>query len=598
MLLFVFSIALCTPLDSDAAETGPDLETTSSQTHRVEFIGVDGEIKDNIARSVRLVSRLNSDEYVSDGERRRLQGRVVGEALKAVEPFGYYRAKVTRVFTAPKRVLRYNVELNEPVTIRSLTIEVNEGQTDIAPEFLDWVQRFPLKQGEQLQQPAYEAAKKELQAIALRLGYFDANYVKSEIHITQERLNADITLRFQSGPRYTVNGIEFDWRFDQADDTKTRRLIEGDVLDALISVKDGSAYDLDALGQTQRNLAATPYFARVDVQPGELNVGAKTVPVIVALTPRKRKSYSVEAGAGTDTGGRGGVGYENRRINRQGHNLSARLGASEIRRSANFNYRIPIARKATDSLDFFATLEEERGDVRDFRNTAFGSQLALQWRDSFLTFGVTASRETSLQRIDELSLVEQTTDLLMPSIQWQSTKTDNPHFPTKGWAASAIVRGASQSTGSDVDLAQAIINANALYPFGAGRFKLRIKLAGSVIDSDQVLPESLGFLAGGDDSVRGYRFESIGVQNNGEIDVARNLLVGSLEYQHPIVNDIALAAFFDMGDAFDSDIDYKRGAGLGLRWRLPFGALRLDFASALDLDGQPIRVHFGFGTDL
>ena len=64
------------------------------------------------------------------------------------------------------------------------------------------------------------------------------------------------------------------------------------------------------------------------------------------------------------------------------------------------------------------------------------------------------------------------------------------------------------------------------------------------------------------------------------------------------VNGFALAGFVDMGDAFDNRIDYKRGAGIGLRWRLPFGALRLDAASALDLDGQPFRLHFSFGTDL
>ena len=119
-----------------------------------------------------------------------------------------------------------------------------------------------------------------------------------------------------------------------------------------------------------------------------------------------------------------------------------------------------------------------------------------------------------------------------------------------------------------------------------------------MIDDTDELPESLGFLAGGDNSVRGYDFESIGLSENGEVSVAENLFVGSVEYEHPIKNGFAIAAFIDVGDAFNDSIKLNKGAGLGLRWRLPFGALRLDAASALDLDGDPIRLHFSFGTDL
>ena len=127
---------------------------------------------------------------------------------------------------------------------------------------------------------------------------------------------------------------------------------------------------------------------------------------------------------------------------------------------------------------------------------------------------------------------------------------------------------------------------------------MRLSLVGSLIDESADLPESLGFLAGGDDSVRGYRFESIGVTQNGETTVGKHAIVASVEYQHPIREGLALAAFVDMGDAFNSNVDLKKGAGLGLRWRLPFGALRLDLASALDLDGTPLRLHFSFGADL
>lgn len=589
----------------------------SQATLTVEFEGVEGEVLENIRRHVRLVNRLQSGIPFRANELSRLKGRVKDEVLQAVEPFGFYNTIVTTVSgnvgdrpdvsTADKLV--YRVDLNEPVLVRRVDLQLI-GATQAEKMFTEWRNDYPLKKGGSLIHLTYEAAKRNLQALALRQGYFDARYVKSQIEIDETRSFADITMHFDAGKRYVVSGYEVQWMSSElsektnlADNTKgentdtSKPLIDEDLLAVLISVKPDEAYDIDTLAKTQKALAATPYFSVVDVQPGELDEVASTVPVVIKLTPTKKQSYSFEIGVGTDTGVRGGVGYENRRINSRGHNLNVRLGGSQIEKSANLNYRIPLTRKATDSLDFYATLEES-DDFRDFEKSSIGSQLLLDWRGAQLNFGLQASRERSFSLNDELMNEELVTDLLMPSIGWQKTSVDDLYFPNKGWEASFSARAGSESFGSDIDLAQAIFSANVLYPFMAGRLKFRFKLAGSLIDDPKRLPESLGFLTGGDESVRGYSFESIGVMRNGEITVAKNEIVGSIEYQHPLKNELALATFFDAGDAFNTSPDYKRGAGIGLRWRLPFGALRLDLATALDIDGDPWRLHFGFGTHL
>ena len=212
--------------------------------------------------------------------------------------------------------------------------------------------------------------------------------------------------------------------------------------------------------------------------------------------------------------------------------------------------------------------------------------------------GVEASRERSSRINERLLEVDRTTNLLVPSIGLARTKVDDVYFPSEGWSASITLRGASDALLSDIDLLQAKLDLKRLFPMGDGRLKLRLQMAGSVISEASELPESLGFLAGGDDSIRGYSFESIGVERNGETTVGKNLITMSAEYQHPIRDSLSLAVFVDAGDAFDSSADYKKGAGVGLRWRLPFGALRFDIASALDIDGDPFRLHFSFGTDL
>jgi translocation and assembly module TamA len=614
----LIALGVCLPLCLNVALANKETTNSAAAVTKknnpsnvaLSFVGVDGEILANIKQHVRLQTRLQDPTPLSSGERRRLRRRIPKEIQEAIQPFGYYLAKVSLLPAESATTLVYKIELNQPVVVEKLSLVVN-GSAKQKAHFQAWVSNYSLKLGQILEQSKYERDKKALSARALRLGYFDAEFVRSEIVINEARTGADINLIFNTGERFSVSEVNIDWPLSSATSTSFKKRLKQDLLDSYISIKEGDPFDADALVKTQRSLLATPYFSTVSVQAGETNSASATLPVIITLNAKKRNAYSAEIGVGTDTGVRGGVGYENRRINSRGHNLSARLGGSEIKRSAIINYQMPNKRSAKDSLNFFAALEEELGDSRRFESTKIGTQRLRSWNDSLLTFGLTASRETFTRNtsdpltntqhsdnVKELFATEQTTDLLMPSVRWERTKADDDYFPTKGWSASATVRGASKSVASDIDLVQVILDSKRLIPLGTGRVKFRFKLASSLIDEAIKLPESLGFLAGGDDSIRGYKYESVGVNRNGEVTVAKNLLVGSIEYEHPIKNDISLAAFFDAGDAFDSNPDYKKGVGVGLRWRLPFGSMRLDAASALDRDGNPLRLHFSFGTDL
>jgi translocation and assembly module TamA len=577
---------------------------------KLSFDGVDGEILANIRKHVRLYARLQEGTPLSNGERRRLKRRIPKQIQEAIQPFGYYLAKVSLLPTDSITKLVYKIELNQAVRIDNLSLAIN-GQPEDIKQFEAWSAGYSLKLGQVLEQAKYEYDKKALLARALRLGYFDAQLVTSEIVINETRTGAEINMLFDTGQRYSVSDINIDWQLNGDADVDFGKRLKQDLLDSYITIKSGDFFNSDDLVKTQRSLLSTPYFSTVSVQAGAPNSTATSLPVTVSLSTRKRHAYSAEIGVGTDTGVRGGVGYENRRINSRGHHLSARFGGSEIKRSAIVNYQIPRQRSVKESLNFFAALQEELGDSRRFEASKIGAELLTTWNDSLLSFGLTASREIFSRNTFELSTAtqgadaindsiatEQTTALLMPSVRWARTKADDVYFPTNGWNASATIRGASKSVASDIDLVQVVLDSKRLVPFAKGRVKFRFKLAASLIDEALDLPESLGFLAGGDDSIRGYKFETIGVTRNGEVTVAKNLVVASLEYEQPIKNDISLATFFDAGDAFDRDADYKKGVGVGLRWRLPFGSMRLDVASALDKEGNPLRLHFSFGTDL
>jgi translocation and assembly module TamA len=95
--------------------------------------------------------------------------------------------------------------------------------------------------------------------------------------------------------------------------------------------------------------------------------------------------------------------------------------------------------------------------------------------------------------------------------------------------------------------------------------------------------------------VRGYAFDSLGVQEGSAVVGGRYYAVGSVEAIHWINRTWGLAAFVDAGNATDqvADLDPAFGYGVGARFRTPIGPFRLDIAYG-ERDRQ-VRVHFSVG---
>ena len=130
------------------------------------------------------------------------------------------------------------------------------------------------------------------------------------------------------------------------------------------------------------------------------------------------------------------------------------------------------------------------------------------------------------------------------------------------------------------------------------RFVTRLDGGAILMETLRKLPPSLRFFAGGDNSIRGYGYETVSPQNaEGELTGGRYMATAALEYQYRVKADWWLAAFSDYGSAWDDKPDWVQGVGFGVRWVSPVGPLRLDLAHALDDDGG-FRLHFSMGPEL
>jgi translocation and assembly module TamA len=120
--------------------------------------------------------------------------------------------------------------------------------------------------------------------------------------------------------------------------------------------------------------------------------------------------------------------------------------------------------------------------------------------------------------------------------------------------------------------------------------------AGRVIASTrQGIPSTFLFRTGGDQTVRGYGFESLGVRQGEAIVGGRRFVVMSSEYTHWVGESWGIAAFVDAGNAWDDTTLFKAalGYGVGARVRTPIGPIRADLAYGQET--HSFRLHFSVG---
>ena len=108
------------------------------------------------------------------------------------------------------------------------------------------------------------------------------------------------------------------------------------------------------------------------------------------------------------------------------------------------------------------------------------------------------------------------------------------------------------------------------------RQRARSRPARSSCSNPIGVPDTILFRAGGDNSVRGYDYRTLGPIVNGAVVGGRVLLTGSVEFEHPLTDRLPQllgAVFVDAGNAAD-------------RWREPASGVRLRRRRALP---QPRR---------
>jgi len=153
--------------------------------------------------------------------------------------------------------------------------------------------------------------------------------------------------------------------------------------------------------------------------------------------------------------------------------------------------------------------------------------------------------------------------------------------------------GAAAALLSDTNFIRLYARHTQYFPAGPhGRLILRGEVGSVLADTRDGIPTDFLFRAGGDNSVRGYAYQSLGHALAGGVESVRYLATGSAKYNYFFNSDWGMALFVDGGDAADvpGRLSPVFGYGFGARYRSPVGPVNLDLAYGEAT--RQFRLHF------
>ena len=542
--------------------------------------GVSGAIKSNIEAHLTAIDEKDYSTSL------RFQSRLDGIINVALNALGYYHASIDYQIAPDQQTLTVQIALGEPVTIERMDVRI-EGEASSDEDFAKLIDQSPLKQGAVLNHGEYDALKSSIRNLALQKGYFKGDFTQSRLEVAAELNRAYVRLHYASGMRYHFG-----------DATISGSQIEEKRVLSLQPYQSGEPYLVAKVGEYNQNLSNTDWFSSVFVEPDLTNLEAsRELPMKVSLAPQAKNQIETGIGYATDVEFRGTLKWKKPWVNELGHSFDSSLLVSKPEQTITAGYQIPLENVLRDYYRIQYAMKHV--DNRDTKSLE--SNLALErhwvldnrWRRTAFVRYLLENYEQGLQ--DDVA------QFLLPGLSFSRSRVRGGSMPTWGDKQNVTLEFGDDSLLSETRVLR--LQGRSTWIRSAGdnhRAIARVEAGANITDEFDKLSPSLRFFAGGDNNLRGYRYESISPKDaSGALTGAQYIATSTLEYQYRIHGNWWAAAFVDHGDAFNETPEWKTGAGVGIRWGSPVGPIRLDFAWGLDAEpGDEFRIHFTLGPEL
>ncbi|MES2884589.1 MAG: autotransporter assembly complex family protein [Pseudomonadota bacterium] len=509
---------------------------------------------------------------------------------KALQPYGFYEPTIESTLTGGPRdyFARYVVNVQQATLWAAADIVVTgDGAADAA--LVSEITNAAPRVGRRLRHSDYDALKTRALNTLREAGYLDARTTRAELRVDTAQHAAVVALTFDTGRRWRFGPV----RFSGSDK------IDEDVLRRYVQFETGESFAPQTMLDTQFALNDLDYYSDVQIEPLRDEAQGDQIPLLITLTDNKARRDDYGLGYGTDTGARVTAATEFRRLNSRGHKLRLAVRASQKISGASAEYRIPFGNAPGEFLSFSGAAEQDNlafGSSRDYRLGAALNRSGGAWKRIYYLrlhrsiFDFTEGEDNAVS-------------LLTPGLSLSRQWLDDPAYARQGLSIFGDLHGAQEGLLSDATFVQVRTVVKGALPFGRrGRVLGRIELGATSVNGFTDLPPDERFFAGGDQSVRGYGYQTIGAgrDDNGGTIGGRYLNVFSVELEQGFRQSAWGAAVFadagGVGDVPNPRLEY--GVGVGARYRAPFGSVTIDVAHPLKAGESPLRLHIGVRVGL
>jgi translocation and assembly module TamA len=554
------------------------------------------------------------DPFALEADRRRI------EAFYRAQ--GHYEARVADVLQEPvggdPGRVRIVVRVVEGRPVRVSRLVVNG--LDAAPEARARAGRLPLSEGDVFTEAGYDATRAALATALSSTGWATAEVTQRAV-VLPEAATAEVTYDVSPGRR---------WRFGPVDVAAGRQLPRGKILDqVLAAITPGDWWDESRLALAQARVFGLGAFGGVRIARLAPDPDRGTIGLVVLVQPAPFRTVRVGPGLGLQAVRWDAhllAGWQDRNFLGDLRRLSTevRAGYAWLPNPWRPAKAGPVALLSAEFaqpgaftrwVDAAARVELERGIEQAFDFTSERLRLSLplrirpRWKlvpsynlelynlssyGTALAPGGATSGGATLENcrgsVCLLTYLDQT-------VAWDGR--DDPLNTRRGLYVSLSLQEGVDFGGYGYRYLRFLPEARFFRPLGAQTvLALRGRLGALVPIAESGAPPVVArFTAGGPLSMRGYynrRLAPMERQGSEWVPVGGNGVVdGTVELRFGISGNLGAAAFLDGGAVSDASAlpsawqgaldlgQVQWAAGLGLRYRTPFGPLRLDVAARL-----------------
>lgn len=506
---------------------------------------------------------------------------------------GYLDAKVTlevrRNDENSTALIHYDVVENRRYSFGDL----DWSSTENVPEGVIQQVQTRLAKGPPFSQSALDSARNEIVDRLRSDGFLEA-YVAAKKDLADSQVN--VTLDVQPGKQYRFSGYRLENPLPPALDRIVRREM---------TFRPGDPVDMNRVETVRSNLYRTGLYGRValnldktDPQNVVLKVGAERAP---------SESLSARAGFNGDEGLISSFVYADNDFRSTGHKMTLKGDLSEKRLAGEIGFEQPRLSSALARWSASFLADREKQDAFTQTRFSFGIRAEHEYSEKSkitarLTFERVMFADVKLSGASTLP-----TEEFLPnfSVSYYRDRRNDLLNPTRGDFLTLSGKISAPLIGSKVayqkGYAQYLkfleVRKNVVWASG-----LRMGLARSN-EPGSLLPLSERFFAGGDNSLRGFRVNSLGPRDpvTHEPTGGNAMFVLNQEARLNVTKSYGFTLFWDYGNIFRkvSQLRFGEGRsalGAGVFFKSPLGPFRVEYSRIVNPKPaeDKFRLHFGF----